>query len=282
MKRLLPLFLAFLAYAGLSAQIASGLTNDFEDGTTQGWSNGGGSPNPPTNISTGGPGGTNDNFLEEESAGGGGPGSRMVAFNRSAEWLGDYTAAGVVGISFDAQTPSDQELSLRFAVSSTGGTEMATTVAVTVPALSTWTAYEIPIDAADFTVTSGSETAAQVLQDVNEVRILSSQAPAFIGDAIAGVMHLDNVTAVATLGVNGKIKRKKVKIFPNPGSSRVTMTSQSSMSSYRIYNVLGALVAEESINSRQTEIDISGLNSGVYLVEVAADNTRTTLKLVKN
>ena len=81
MRKIL-LLLAAICFSFIShAQISGGLTNNFEDGTTQGWSNVAQSPNPPTNIPTGGPGGVDDNFLEEISAGGGGAGSKMIIQN---------------------------------------------------------------------------------------------------------------------------------------------------------------------------------------------------------
>ena len=72
MKKITLMIIAVLSYSVMSAQIFPGFLNDFEDGTTQGWSNGGSSPNPPTNIPDGGPGGAGDAFLEERDLGGGG------------------------------------------------------------------------------------------------------------------------------------------------------------------------------------------------------------------
>ena len=58
--------------------LAVGLSslNDFEDGTTQAWSEGFRSPNPPTNVSSGGPSGVGDNYVRNVSTGGNGPGGR--------------------------------------------------------------------------------------------------------------------------------------------------------------------------------------------------------------
>ena len=44
--------------------------DNFEDGTLQGWGSGDPNPNPPANITTGGPAGTDDNYLRVTSIGG--------------------------------------------------------------------------------------------------------------------------------------------------------------------------------------------------------------------
>src|SRR5215211_7030752 len=98
------LVLAFFVIVG-SASAARAIpvlqqVNDFEGGTTQGWTNG---PNAadPTNVTTGGPGGTADNFLRVSARGGAGAGSRLVSFNRASQWTGNYITAGVTGIEMD-------------------------------------------------------------------------------------------------------------------------------------------------------------------------------------
>src|SRR6476620_10626219 len=88
----------FLAAAALAASMGAGRVfatpvpaqlNDFETGTTQGWTNGGGASDP-SNVTTGGPGGANDNFLRITARGGSGAGSRLASFNRSSQWIGNY------------------------------------------------------------------------------------------------------------------------------------------------------------------------------------------------
>src|SRR4051794_16073357 len=77
------------------AEPVVGQVDTFEDGTTQGWIVNllGQGPPPaaalPTNVPTGGPGGSGDHFLELNSVGGQGAGSRLVALNLDARWTGD-------------------------------------------------------------------------------------------------------------------------------------------------------------------------------------------------
>ncbi len=82
----------FLGLAGLaipsSAAVFVGMTDTFEDGTTQGWGVGGPSPSPPETVGTGGPSGAGDSFLLLTSLGGAGFGSKLTVFNESQRWVG--------------------------------------------------------------------------------------------------------------------------------------------------------------------------------------------------
>lgn len=81
MKTKLLLFIIALSYTLIvSSQVTAGQIDDFENGTTMNWTDGGSSV-PPVNIASGGPLGASDNYLSDPSLGGGGPGSKMVMFN---------------------------------------------------------------------------------------------------------------------------------------------------------------------------------------------------------
>lgn len=112
--------------AAPGAALTIGQTDTFEDGTTAGWSVGVGSPVPPQNIASGGPGGLNDNYLRLRSVGGDGPGSRLVAFNR-AQWTGDYVSAGAGAVAMDVINLDITDLSLRLVFSAGGGANLGVT-----------------------------------------------------------------------------------------------------------------------------------------------------------
>ena len=114
--RVLFLFSILISISVFVSQVVAGQIDDFENGTVQSWSEGGGlstSPNPPVNISTGGPNGANDNFLRNVSSGGFGAGSRMVMFNQN-QWTGNYTGQKIVAIKFKAKAITNS-LNLRIA-----------------------------------------------------------------------------------------------------------------------------------------------------------------------
>lgn len=283
MKKLILLCAFFGTTLIINAQIAVGLTNDFEDGTTQGWSNGGSSPNPPTNVPDGGPNGAGDNYLEEQSAGGSGAGSRLVTFNVSPEWRGDYTSAGADLLRFNVRNSSASE-TLHIRVGLSGGpdeTEMCTTTAEIVNTGGDWIEVLIDISPSNMTVTGGSDSFETVLTDVDEIRIFSNEDISFIGDNILGIMDLDNITVESSLSV-GESNAIAFRMFPNPASNELTINSINPLSSYRIINVIGAVVQSGAISSNTQKLDISKINTGVYFVELNSPSGTAVRKLLKN
>ncbi len=273
------MLIAVLAYTVSTAQIFPGFFNDFQDGTTQGWSNGGSSPNPPTNVADGGPGGAGDAYLEEISSGTVGPGSRMVVFNTSSDWQGDYSS--LIEIAFNARNTSDEDLFIRLAFE--GGsddTSISSTNSVTVPAQSDWAFYSLNVEPAEFTIIGGANSVTEVLADVNEIRILHSDTPSFIGAIVAATLHLDNISTSGLIGFEDKLKTT-FQAVPNPAVNSLQLTAQVDMESYVIYNLLGAKVAQGIIEGTQKQIDVSALQSGAYIIEISAGNQSVTQKFLK-
>jgi len=67
-------------------------------------------------------------------------------------------------------------------------------------------------------------------------------------------------------------------LFPNPAKERIHISSQETIKSSRVYDILGNIIKETSgLNS----IDISNLSSGVYFIEVSTDTGRSIHKFIK-
>jgi hypothetical protein len=184
-----------LLCAGAAAAVDLTQIDDFEDGTTMDWREGAPSPNPPANVASGGPDGVDDNYLENISSGGGGPGSKMVMFN-TAQWTGDYSALGPeVLINAHMANFGGEALSMRVAVESTvgGTTQYASTNAVDLPADATWYLVTFMLSEDEMTLVGGSQPLSTVLANVSELRILSSSAPSWHGQSIAGHLGVDNI-----------------------------------------------------------------------------------------
>jgi hypothetical protein len=200
------LFCALLLLTGLlpvtpAVAVTLGQTDNFEDGTTQGWLVGllgAPHPAPPQNIPSGGPAGTDDNFLLLTSVGGAGAGSRLTAINLGAQWAGDYLASGVGTILMDVNNFGDSDLSLRLLVADpTVGppdNQAFSTNPVIVLAHSGWTRVIFPFSPGDLTPDLGSVVTA--LTNATELRIFHSTAVDFPGEAVVAKLGVDNITAV--------------------------------------------------------------------------------------
>lgn len=167
--------------------------DDFQNGTTQNWQEGGQSPNPPTNQS-GGPSGASDRYLRNVSACCG-AGGRNVMFNQ-AQWTGDYLAAGVSRIQMTARAFDSEGLVIRLHFKrSDFGSEWITD-GMQLPADGQWHTLVFSLEAADMTSVAGLGTHEQIMSDVGEVRLGNfpqASVPAPMVDATLGV---DDITAL--------------------------------------------------------------------------------------
>ena len=277
-KTLLALFITTFISSVAFAQVTAGQVDDFEDGTTQAWVEGGSSPNPPTNITTGGPAGANDNFLQDISAGGGGAGSRMVFYNQT-QWAGDYTTQGIIAIKMHVKVETNN-LNIRIAFDGGGG-RFCTTTPINITAGSGWNFVIIPISMSDFTSVGGSNI-EDTLLDVNTVRILSSATPAWIGDSVAATMEVDNIEASTTLSVK-TAKQADFSIYPNPSKSKlnINLANQGNDAKVEVYDVLGKRIFTQSLTNLHSTINASNWNAGVYLVKITSGTGTQMKRFVK-
>ncbi|KAA3621794.1 MAG: T9SS C-terminal target domain-containing protein [Flavobacterium sp.] len=89
------------------------------------------------------------------------------------------------------------------------------------------------------------------------------------------------ITLESVLG-NPDVIRNDLQLFPNPTNGPVTISSSFMIDSIEIYNVLGAKVYARNINSNRYNVDMSGLNSGVYLFRIKnSDGSSVVKKVIK-
>lgn len=82
----------------------------------------------------------------------------------------------------------------------------------------------------------------------------------------------------ASLGT-GEFLKSNFKLYPNPTSSIVTISSEDEIQEIAVYNQLGQIVLKTNSKS----IDLSSYNSGIYLVQTHfADGTTKTDRVIKN
>lgn len=154
-SHLLSLAVGIVLVAGQAAQgaIVINQVDDFQGGTTLSWTEGLPSPNPPTNIASGGPGGAGDAYLSNIASGPFGPGSSPVTFNMS-QWAGDYLTAGVTGINMQLANFGPNPLSMRLALEGPGG-QYGSTVAFVLPADGQWYSASFGLGASDMSFFAG-------------------------------------------------------------------------------------------------------------------------------
>ncbi len=195
------LFAAATAAASLAVApacaVSLGQSDSFQDGSTQGWRVGPAHPLPPVVITTGGPGGAGDAFLQVQATGGAGPASRLAVEN-TLQWTGDYTAAGVTALTLDAFNFGPSDLALRLLFDGSDGSAFArawSTTPVLLAAGSGWQQLRFAITPADLTAEGGGSIALALSQTYS-VRLFHGTASSFPGGAVVATLGIDNVTAV--------------------------------------------------------------------------------------
>ncbi len=113
-----------------------------------------------------------------------------------------------------------------------------------------WTQITIEMDGIDPIITDA------------EIIVSAQVGDLVAGDAIISVdaMEFDAVTSTFDPNVSD------LSIYPNPTVDHFTIGGDHQVESLRIYNALGVLVMESSINELNRRVDVSELPNGTYVV----------------
>ena len=80
---------------------------------------------------------------------------------------------------------------------------------------------------------------------------------------------------------SGSFDNANFVAYPNPVKDIFNISYSSEISSVRIINLLGQEVISTEVNATSTQIDMSQLSSGAYIVNVTVGDTIKTIKVVK-
>ncbi len=199
MTRLLTRISLSLALGLLTPSLAECITLNQIDtftGNLDNWTDGHLGSNV-LNVSTGGPNGAGDGYLQVSSGALGGA-QRMITFNRM-QWTGNYIAAGVGSVSMELKNFGTTTIPIRITLrDSTGGATdpgYSTLNAFSLPADGQWHLAKFNLTASDLKAINTTTPLSTWLTNVLDFRLLSSTAPATIGDAISARIGVDDITA---------------------------------------------------------------------------------------
>ena len=88
------------------------------------------------------------------------------------------------------------------------------------------------------------------------------------------------ITVESLVGIDEKFRRN-INFYPNPVADQLTVTSLYKLDTYKIYSVLGGLVAEGQANGNVTDINMASLQSGLYFVRAISGELQSTFKITK-
>jgi hypothetical protein len=104
------------------------------------------------------------------------------------------------------------------------------------------------------------------------------------GSCEGGTEDLDPIDFDVYLGTLGadEFEKSIFEFFPNPVTDKLNLRSENQIEKLVIYNMIGQRVKTiKSINSLNTEIPMSDLQSGAYLLQVTIDNKTSTFNIIK-
>ncbi len=71
-------------------------------------------------------------------------------------------------------------------------------------------------------------------------------------------------------------------MYPNPTSDILNLIAAHTITSIQVYNILGQEIFNSQPNALTDEIDMSGFNSGLYLIEVEINNRSKIFRIIKD
>ena len=96
------------------------------------------------------------------------------------------------------------------------------------------------------------------------------------------ITNIAQTQFVTSLSINSYNQNNVVELYPNPSSNLINIKSKNNIKTIKLYDVLGKLISSKSlINSNQTEINISKVNAGVYILEIISSLGKETHQIIK-
>ena len=199
-------FAASIAILIATNALASGqtvlVTSTFDTGS-DGWQ--------PWTTNTSGALSPDNPYLNLDSLGFGTAKSRLITFNATPAWIGDYYSAGVMAVQLNvANFSTSDTLELRVAVGNrsspmeSGGTWWISETAFTLGTSSGWTLATLSLLEADLKRVGneagelGTDSYQATFSDIRNIRLLSSNVgSAAIGDQFIGPVGIDNISLIS-------------------------------------------------------------------------------------
>lgn len=78
-----------------------------------------------------------------------------------------------------------------------------------------------------------------------------------------------------------EFKTNTFKAYPNPVQDILNLSYDQTITTVKVYNVLGQNIASKEINENKGSIDLSNLPAGPYLIQITSDGTSKSMTILK-
>ncbi len=102
-----------------------------------------------------------------------------------------------------------------------------------------------------------------------------------LGNYAGGLAYFDGLEPFPPVKISTEIQQN-VKLFPNPAYEFVNIDlSNGDFNSLKIYDICGKLLIEKLITDTHIELNISNLNSGIYIIQIEGKQGNFQQKLIR-
>jgi hypothetical protein len=137
-----------------------------------------------------------------------------------------------------------------------------------------WVSVDVPL--ANFVAASDPPNFSR--SSIKEFAITAARA----NNLQALSIYVDNIYFHKNTTMSSdSFEASKVKLYPNPTSNVLNIESLGTIQTISVYNVLGQEVINKALNSTSTSLDVSSLNSGIYVVKTVVDGVTSSTKFIK-
>jgi hypothetical protein len=103
----------------------------------------------------------------------------------------------------------------------------------------------------------------------------------FVITSNLGTVYYDNLYLhKGTLGTSSFVA-SSIKMYPNPATTNFTIEALENVENVSVYNVLGQEVISTTANSKIVTVDVSSLQSGIYVVRTSINGNVSATRFVK-
>jgi len=171
------------------------------------------------------------------------------------------TQGSTVSITVNYTCPSARLIKFGISIYSSTGTFVSDLVAVGVDVSATSsTAVSLPQNL----VIPSNATPSSLLPNGQYYKVDTALFTPAYGSYLLG--SSSNITITTVPLSTTSFNENKVKLYPNPVSDFLNITTSLSLNSYEVYDVLGKVVLKAS-DTKSNQIDVSKLNKGIYLIK---------------
>lgn len=96
-----------------------------------------------------------------------------------------------------------------------------------------------------------------------------------------GTVYFDNIYFSTSNLATTSFEASKIRMYPNPSSTYLTIENTDTIDSVSIINTLGQEVMRKASNATSTTLSVSDLQSGVYIVKIVSAGTTSTQRFIK-